>query len=80
MADWRRHAACAGMDPELFFPLDRGMTPQAHAACSGCVVRGECLDSASAEGFDGTWGIRGGLSEATRAALMRLADRELASA
>jgi WhiB family redox-sensing transcriptional regulator len=46
--DWRLDAACAQVDPELFFP-DTGQVPQAAAAkavCAGCVVRGPCLEAA----------------------------------
>jgi WhiB family transcriptional regulator, redox-sensing transcriptional regulator len=46
--DWRLDAACAQVDPELFFP-EPGQVPQAAAAkqvCAGCAVRGPCLDAA----------------------------------
>jgi WhiB family redox-sensing transcriptional regulator len=46
--DWRLDAACADVDPELFFP-DPGQVPQAAAAkqvCAGCAVRGPCLEAA----------------------------------
>jgi WhiB family transcriptional regulator, redox-sensing transcriptional regulator len=46
--DWRLDAACATVDPELFFP-ETGQVPQAAAAkavCAGCVVRGPCLEAA----------------------------------
>jgi hypothetical protein len=46
--DWRLEAACAEMDPELFFP-EPGQVPQAAAAkaiCAGCAVRGPCLEAA----------------------------------
>jgi WhiB family redox-sensing transcriptional regulator len=46
--DWRLEAACATVDPELFFP-DPGQVPQATAAkaiCAGCAVRGPCLEAA----------------------------------
>jgi WhiB family transcriptional regulator, redox-sensing transcriptional regulator len=46
--DWRLDAACADMDPELFFP-EPGQVPQAAAAkavCAGCAVRGPCLEAA----------------------------------
>jgi AraC-like DNA-binding protein len=45
---WRLDAACADMDPELFFP-DPGQAPQAAVAkqvCAGCAVRGLCLEAA----------------------------------
>jgi WhiB family transcriptional regulator, redox-sensing transcriptional regulator len=46
--DWRLDAACADVDPELFFP-EPGHVPQAAAAkavCAGCAVRGPCLQAA----------------------------------
>jgi WhiB family transcriptional regulator, redox-sensing transcriptional regulator len=46
--DWRLDAACATVDPELFFP-EPGQAPQATAAkavCAGCAVRGPCLEQA----------------------------------
>jgi hypothetical protein len=46
--DWRLEAACAQVDPELFFP-EPGQVPQAAAAktiCAGCAVRGPCLEQA----------------------------------
>jgi WhiB family redox-sensing transcriptional regulator len=46
--DWRLDAACAEVDPELFFP-ETGQVPQAAAAkqvCAGCAVRGPCLETA----------------------------------
>jgi WhiB family transcriptional regulator, redox-sensing transcriptional regulator len=46
--DWRLDAACATVDPELFFP-EPGQAPQAaqaKAVCAGCAVRGPCLEAA----------------------------------
>ncbi|HEX8132722.1 MAG TPA: WhiB family transcriptional regulator [Actinomycetes bacterium] len=46
--DWRLDAACAHVDPELFFP-ETGQVPQAataKAVCAGCAVRGPCLEAA----------------------------------
>jgi hypothetical protein len=46
--NWRLEAACAEVDPELFFP-ESGQAPQvaaAKAVCAGCAVRGPCLEAA----------------------------------
>jgi Transcription factor WhiB len=43
---WRLHAACAGVDPEVFL-TDRGASPEpALAYCRRCEVRAECLQAA----------------------------------
>jgi WhiB family redox-sensing transcriptional regulator len=45
---WRQDAACAEVDPELFFP-EPGKLPQvakAKEVCAGCAVRGPCLEAA----------------------------------
>ena len=51
---WRLHAACAGVDPEVFLPT-RGETPEeALSYCCRCEVRAECLEAA----FDlGPWAV-----------------------
>lgn len=68
--DWRKMAACRGMDPELWFPLGDGA--QARTVCAGCPVADQCLAWAVAIGADD--GIFGGLDADDRRAL-RLADR-----
>lgn len=45
--DWRKRAACAQYDPELWFPAGRGqladyMYGQARAICRTCPVFGPC--------------------------------------
>ncbi|WP_375481282.1 WhiB family transcriptional regulator [uncultured Jatrophihabitans sp.] len=60
-ADWRERAACAGVDPELFFPVGSGIRAnrQAVAAkriCAGCPVIERCRDLALRRGFEGIWG------------------------
>lgn len=60
--DWLADAACAGEDPELFFPVsDAGPSAeQADAArevCRRCPVRGPCLSWALETGqTSGVWG------------------------
>jgi WhiB family transcriptional regulator, redox-sensing transcriptional regulator len=72
--EWREHAACVDVDPELFFPLTASgpserETAQAVAVCSSCQVRLECLDwSLTQEIVHGVWG---GLSEADRTTMLR---------
>ncbi len=55
-AGWQERALCAQTDPEAFFPEKGGSTREAKRICTGCEVRGECLEyalsttSASASG------------------------------
>jgi WhiB family redox-sensing transcriptional regulator len=71
--DWRLDAACAEVDPELFFP-ESGQVPQAAAAkqvCAGCVVRGPCLEAAvhGSQARDDHTGIFAGTTARDRVAL-----------
>lgn len=56
---WREHAACAGVDPDLFFPEHGGrdVYHDARETCRACPVRHECLQHAldTREEF-GMWG------------------------
>lgn len=55
---WRAAAACAGSDPELFFPAT-GVTPRAALrTCGECPVRRQCLTYALDLGttLEGVWG------------------------
>lgn len=70
--DWVLDAACAGMDPELFYVsiTVRGGAriphPDAIAACASCPVRGDCLaDDLAIAPFD-RHGLRGGVWETDR--------------
>jgi WhiB family redox-sensing transcriptional regulator len=74
---WRKRAACAGEDPELFYKPEatRVYPPEqlhkAKAICGGCSVREQCLAVAmaiSAPSDDGVWG---GLTEDERQALRK---------
>ena len=40
--DWHQHAACAGMDPDLFFPGQGVSLTYARQVCAGCPVKTEC--------------------------------------
>jgi WhiB family redox-sensing transcriptional regulator len=66
---WQDNANCLGVDPDLFFPERGASTREAKEVCKGCVVRGECLEYALANGEK--FGIWGGLSERERRRLRR---------
>jgi WhiB family redox-sensing transcriptional regulator len=71
--DWRLDAACAEVDPELFFP-EPGQVPQAAQAkqvCAGCAVRGPCLEAAlhGPQARDDHSGIFAGTTARQRVAL-----------
>jgi hypothetical protein len=71
--DWRLDAACADVDPELFFP-ETGQVPQAaqaKAVCAGCGVRGPCLQAAlhGPQARDDHTGIFAGTTARQRVAL-----------
>jgi WhiB family transcriptional regulator, redox-sensing transcriptional regulator len=71
---WHLNAACAGTDPEIFYPLDLGPDSAGVAAakqiCAVCPVRAQCLaDVMGAEDPARRWGISGGTTPAERAAL-----------
>lgn len=52
---WHRHAACRGMNPELFFPGQGSPPKAARDACAGCTVRSECHQWAVEHGEEGFW-------------------------
>jgi WhiB family redox-sensing transcriptional regulator len=71
---WHLDAACIGVDPEIFYPLD--LAPDsagvavAKRICGGCPVRAQCLaEVMAAEDPARRWGISGGTTPAERAAL-----------
>jgi WhiB family transcriptional regulator, redox-sensing transcriptional regulator len=71
MDDWWDSAACAQVDPDLFFPAhaSSGVNRLAKRICAGCPVRGECAEYAVKhdEGF----GVWGGMTERERRRLKR---------
>lgn len=54
--------ACAGRDPELFFPSDEATLAAARRVCDGCTLRDVCLSLGIARSESGVWG--GALLEA----------------
>ncbi len=70
---WVEQAACATVDPDLFFPENGGSSPgqvrAAKAVCRRCPVTAECLAYALAN--DEVFGIFGGLSVRERQRLGR---------
>jgi WhiB family redox-sensing transcriptional regulator len=61
---WTAHAACAGMDPEIFFPERGASINAARAICAECPVQPECLDYALR--WDIGHGVWGGMSRRER--------------
>lgn len=70
---WMAAAACTGVDPAVFFPVQGGNYPTARAVCAPCGVRGECLTYALDVGE--TSGIWGGLNPHQRATLAAAVPR-----
>lgn len=70
---WTRHAACAGMDPDIFYPTRGGNVSAAKAVCRRCPVIISCREWAitNREKF----GVWGGLGERQRAELRRARRR-----
>ena len=71
---WVESAACAGIDPELWFP-DPEDKRTAAVICHTCPVKDECLEYAMAAEGDLSrhmrFGTYGGLNAAERARLAR---------
>lgn len=57
--EWVQRAACAGSDPEVWFPPDSTEEDHAHALrrdyCGHCPVQTQCLDEALRSGVVGVW-------------------------
>ncbi|WP_443054276.1 WhiB family transcriptional regulator [Streptomyces sp. NBC_00271] len=68
---WWKRAHCRGSDVDNFFPLpnDRPAVERALEMCCRCPVRNPCRRYAISHSE--RYGIWGGLTEATREALMR---------
>lgn len=67
--DWHRDAACAEVDPDLWFPEKGGSTRDAKRICVSCEIRTACLQYALEH--DERFGVWGGLSERERRNLQR---------
>ncbi|MER7926027.1 WhiB family transcriptional regulator [Streptomyces sp. NPDC096057] len=76
---WREKAACADVDPDLFFPIGNGgltlfQISEAKAVCARCPVRERCLRWALDVGqVEGVWG---GTTENERRAARRRSARK----
>ena len=56
-ATWRKHAACRGIDPDVFYPISDEEAGEAKAICDLCAVRESCLEHALANRErEGIWG------------------------
>ena len=66
---WRSKAACQGLDPDIFYPLDEEDADEAKAVCATCTVRESCLEHAL--GYREKEGVWGGASERERRRIIR---------
>lgn len=66
---WRQHAACKGIDPDIFYPHEDEEAEAAKEVCGVCPVRQACLEHALvARERDGVWG---GATERERRRIIR---------
>ncbi len=68
---WHHAAACRGLDPQIFYPLEDDLAGEAaaKAVCGECVVREACLEHAlGRREKDGIWG---GATERERRRIIR---------
>ncbi len=68
---WQSKAACAGLDPQIFYPPDEDDTlaEPAKAVCAVCPVREACLEHAL--GYREKDGVWGGATERERRRIIR---------
>ena len=69
MMGWQNLAACAEVDPELFFPESARASSGVKKFCAGCPVSDECLTVALSERIE--FGVWGGLDFNERKKLRR---------
>jgi WhiB family redox-sensing transcriptional regulator len=66
---WRRHAACRGLDPEIFYPDTEEHVDDAKVVCGDCGVQQTCLEFAlQGREKEGVWG---GATEKERRRILR---------
>jgi WhiB family transcriptional regulator, redox-sensing transcriptional regulator len=66
---WRRHSACRGLDPDIFYPSTDEEAEEAKRVCSECSVQGTCLEFAlQGREKEGVWG---GATEKERRRILR---------
>ena len=66
---WRQHAACRGVEPEIFYPSSDEEAGVAKSVCGVCPVRQLCLEYAlTSRERDGVWG---GATEKERRRILR---------
>jgi WhiB family redox-sensing transcriptional regulator len=66
---WRQHAACRGLEPEVFYPVSEEQIDEAKSVCRECPVREPCLEYALVNRErDGVWG---GATERERRRMIR---------
>lgn len=66
---WRQHAACRGVEPDIFYPATDEEAEVAKAVCAVCPVRQPCLEYAlTSRERDGVWG---GATEKERRRILR---------
>lgn len=66
---WRQHAACRGVDPQIFYPVSEEDAEDAKGVCGICAVRETCLEYAlTNREKEGVWG---GATERERRRMLR---------
>lgn len=81
---WQRHAACRGLEAEIFYPPESDSSGddeaafEAKAVCAACAVSGDCLEYAiTVREKEGVWG---GQTAAERVRIIRRRRRAAARA
>lgn len=70
--NWRDHAACKGLDPDLFFPPVGANAHEPKRVCRTCPVADYCLDYALAVNPRDDLGIWGATSQQERIRVRKL--------